>query len=46
VALAFAVLELTGSASSLGLVLATAFASRVVFLLLGGSSPTGGRGRE
>jgi MFS family permease len=36
VALAFAVLELTGSASTLGLVLATAFASRVVFLLLGG----------
>jgi MFS family permease len=36
VALAFAVLELTGSASALGLVLATAFASRVVFLLLGG----------
>jgi MFS family permease len=36
VALAFAVLELTDSASALGLVLATAFASRVVFLLLGG----------
>lgn len=36
VALAFAVLDLTGSASSLGLVLATGFASRVVFLLLGG----------
>jgi MFS family permease len=36
VALAFAVLDLTGSASALGLVLATAFASRVVFLLLGG----------
>jgi MFS family permease len=36
VALAFAVLELSGSASALGLVLATAFASRVVFLLLGG----------
>ena len=36
VALAFAVLELTGSASALGLVLASAFVSRVVFLLLGG----------
>jgi len=36
VALAFAVLDLTGSASALGLVLATAFAARVVFLLLGG----------
>jgi len=36
VALAFAVLELTGSASALGLVLAAALASRVVFLLLGG----------
>jgi hypothetical protein len=36
VALAFAVLELTGSASALGLVLATSFGSRVVFLLLGG----------
>jgi MFS family permease len=36
VALAFAVLELTGSASALGLVLAAAFVSRVLFLLLGG----------
>src|SRR5262245_45351634 len=36
VALAFAVLDLSGSASTLGVVLATAFASRVVFLLLGG----------
>src|SRR6478752_2168119 len=36
VALAFAVLELTGSASALGLVLAAAFVSRLVFLLLGG----------
>jgi MFS family permease len=36
VALAFAVLELTGSASALGLVLAAAFVSRVVLLLVGG----------
>jgi MFS family permease len=36
VALAFAVLELTGSASALGLVLASALVARVVFLLLGG----------
>jgi MFS family permease len=36
VALAFAVLELTGSASALGLVLASALVSRVAFLLLGG----------
>jgi MFS family permease len=36
VALAFAVLELTGSAAALGLVLATGFGSRVLLLLLGG----------
>src|SRR5262245_15457302 len=36
VALAFAVLELTGSASALGIVLATGFVSRVLLLLLGG----------
>ena len=36
VALAFAVLELTGSASDLGLVLAALTASRVVFILAGG----------
>jgi MFS family permease len=36
VALAFAVLDLTGSASALGIVLAAALASRVIFLLLGG----------
>src|SRR5262245_27979880 len=36
VALAFAVVDLTGSASALGLVLATGFVSRIVLLLLGG----------
>jgi MFS family permease len=36
VALAFAVLDLSRSVSALGLVLATGFASRVMFLLLGG----------
>src|SRR5262245_58080544 len=36
VALAFAVLDLTGSASALGLVLASSFLSRVVLLLGGG----------
>ena len=36
IALAFAVLELTGSASALGFVLASALVSRVAFLLLGG----------
>jgi MFS family permease len=36
VALAFAVLDLTGSASDLGLVLATFMVARVVFLLAGG----------
>ena len=34
--LAFAVLELTGSASDLGLVLAALFTSRVVFIVAGG----------
>ncbi len=36
VALAFAVLDLTGSASDLGYVLGAGSAARVVFLLLGG----------
>ena len=36
VALTFAVLDLTGSATSLGLVLVSAFVPRVVLLLLGG----------
>src|SRR6187397_995732 len=36
VALAFAVIDLTGSASALGLVLTTGFVSRIVLLLLGG----------
>lgn len=36
VAIAFAVLEVTGSATSLGLVLAARMASELVFLLLGG----------
>ena len=36
VALAFAVIDLTGSASALGLVLSAAFVSRVVLLLVGG----------
>jgi MFS family permease len=36
VALAFAVLELTGSASALGLVLAAALVARIVLLLVGG----------
>jgi MFS family permease len=36
VALAFAVLELTGSAADLGLVLAALFTSRVVFIVAGG----------
>ena len=36
VAIAFAVLELTGSAADLGLVLAALFASRVVFIVAGG----------
>jgi len=36
VALAFAVIDLTGSASALGLVLTTGFLSRIVLLLLGG----------
>jgi MFS family permease len=36
VALSFAVLDLTGSASALGLVLTVAFVSRIVLLLVGG----------
>jgi MFS family permease len=36
VAIAFAVLDLTGSAADLGLVLAALFASRVVFIMVGG----------
>jgi MFS family permease len=36
IALAFAVLDLTGSASDLGLVLAAAFVPRLLFLLVGG----------
>jgi MFS family permease len=36
VALAFAVIDLTGSASALGLVLTTGFVSRIALLLLGG----------
>src|SRR5262245_49378023 len=36
IALAFAVLDLTGSASALGLVLGAALVARIVFLLVGG----------
>ena len=44
VALAFAVLDLTGSAADLGEVLSAEAAATVVFMLAGARSPTGCRG--
>lgn len=44
VVLAFAVLDLTGSAADLGLVLAARTAPQLALLLAGGCSPTGFRG--